>query len=446
VEKSGGVPAKPLHSLREDDGKAFDENLYDDPKDWVGRSADKGWSAPTSNDYMLKTESKKEVEASISKALDKRASEYKQPEFNDRIASKMLEIGGLVSKKSGSADQIVETGLNEKRWFCYGTRSTAVLKEIVDLNARGLKPHEITYRFAQKEPDALINVADVIDGFNAAKSLIEKSASKKKLSEDSKREAAGSEGYNKRSYDDDRKDDIASTMPEQKAWQKGEISEADPKKGRSDQPGDLDKDQRPQPTISSQEKENQKETKGYDWKKESSANPFAVCTESAGRENKEKYENCVQDVKKKNKSEGAPEIPKTKDKKEAQVNEDVLPQEHRDQGIEQQFGMVSKHMQPGNNVTFAANDTVYDNTGRFPKADPSSPYTVAHVVEQVLIGLDKRLWGNAQEALDGIAVGDRFGRLSQGQLSLITKTLSAHGFKLTEPKARKFEPPTALKK
>ena len=255
----------------------------------------------------------------------------------------------------------------------------------------------------------MINVVDVIDGFKTAKALIEKTVSKKKLSEGSKRKAAGSEDYNKRSYDEDRDDDIASDMPEQKSWQKGESSEADPKKGRSDQPGDLTKDQRPQPTISSQEKENQKETKGYDWKKESVANPFAA-------------------------------------KRKAQANEDVLPQEHRDRGTEQQFGMVSKHMQPGNNVAFAANDTVYDNTGRFPKADPSSPYTVAHVVEQVLIGLDKRLWGTAQEALDGIAVGERFGRLSQGQLSLITKTLSAHGFKLTEPKARKFEQPTALKK
>jgi len=287
-------------------------------------------------------------------------------------------------------------------------------------------------------------VVDVVDGYNAAKSLLEK-ASKKKIAED-KKEAAGSEDYNKTSYSEDIKDDIASDMPEQKSWQKGEVSEADPKKGRSDQPGDLDKDQRPQPTISSQEKENQKETKGYDWKKESAANPFAVCAESTGRENEEKYENCIQDVKKKNKSEGAPEIPKSKDKKEAQVNEDVLPKEHRDQGTEQQFGMVTKHMQPGNNVTYAGNDTVYDNTGRFPKADPSSPYTVAHIVEQVLIGLDKRQWNDCQAALDGIAVGERFGRLSQGQLSLLTKTLTAHGFKLTEPKARKFEQPTALKK
>ena len=42
-----------------------------------------------------------------------------------------------------------------------------------------------------------------------------------------------------------------------------------------------------------------KSCKSKNWKGKDCVNPWAVCTKSVGREDKDKYERCVMDIKKK---------------------------------------------------------------------------------------------------------------------------------------------------
>ena len=147
----------------------------------------------------------------------------------------------------------------------------------------------------------------------------------------------------------------------------------------------------------------------------------------------------MKDVKKKNVEKGGEETPDSPKKKKA-INEDVLSQESRDLGSKQQHDMVTHHMPEGNNVSFAPNDTAYDNTGRFPVQDVSSPYSVPHMVEALLLDMSNRNFSNMQEALDGIAKGDRFKKVSQLQMKQLTETLKQHGFDVKEPTVREYKP------
>lgn len=439
-EKSGGVPAKELHTLRADEGKAQGgESMYDDATGWVGRSAEKsGWDAPTSNSYMLKTERKHELEAVINHVAAKKEGEYKKEAMTPNLMRGILRAGGLDIKDKKIIE--VKGGL-----YAYGTKNVDLISEVVDLHHRGLDELHIAYAISKKHPDSLVNVPDVLAGYKLAKNggvgnpklpanagagvkarstKAEASANpfavcnesvgtektekrercikdvKKKNKEEGapeipktpKKDAAESKDkkYHETSYSKEMKDDIASDMPEQKSWQAGDISEADKDKGRSDQEGDLEDWQKPQPTVSSEEANDQKEY----------------------------------------------------NKKDGQLSETVLPQESRDLGTEQAKSPVTHigHPETSNDVTFASNDTVYDQTGKFPKATAASPYSAEHITEKIVQGIGRE-YHSVQDAFNDAVKGRRYGSMSPAQIHQVAEALKAFGFAVTEPKPASYKPP-----
>lgn len=520
-EKSGGVPAKELHTLRADEGKAWgSENLYDKADDWVGRSAEKaGWEAPTSNEYMLKTEQKKEIEAVVKHVTAKKEGEYKKDPLTPELMRNVLRVGGLGVKDK----KIIEVKGGK---YAYGTKNVDLISEVVDLHQRGLDELHITYAMSQKHPDALVNVPDILAGYKLAK---------KGGAENPKMPAQAGEEMKAR---------IAKVMKTAKSVDDKTVQKllkftdndgpniAEPYAYMSMKDPSVIKD-----ILTAQGKLEDYEVVYYirgkygdqfnQWdvddviraynmmngsKKKASANPFAVCNESVGSEKTEKRERCINKVKKKNKEEGAPEIPKTpkkdaaesKDKKyhdtsydkerkddiasnmpeqkswaagdiseynpaeghsdeegeledwqkpqptvsseqandqpeynkkDGQLSETVLPQESRDYGTEQAKSPVTNigHPEQDNDVTFAANDTAYDQTGRFPKANVASPYSSEHITEKIVLGIGKE-YHSVQDAFNDAVKGKRYGIMSKAQIHQVAEALKAFGFSVTEPK------------
>lgn len=244
-----------------------------------------------------------------------------------------------------------------------------------------------------------IGVADIIEDLNHAAIPITRISTGGEDGESGevftkafrKKKAAESKQYNETSYEKEKNDDIASDMPEQKSWQAGDISEADEELGRSDQEGELKDWQKPQPTVSSEEADDQP----------------------------------------------------SYNKKDGQLSETVLPKESRDLGIEQVKSPVTHVGQPekNNDVSFAPNDTVYDTTGRFGKATPASPYSAEHITEKIVLGVGKE-FQSVQEAFDGAVSGNRFGVLSPAQIHQVSEALKAFGFSVKKPAASKKRTPT----